>query len=527
MRLGTSAVCIALAAGAWGLTSTPVAAATIIDHNHTRIGDIPVAYINAAKTTLRIAYGHTSHGSQLITGMNAVRTHYGATYSWDQNGAGGALRLADGALPGDLGAPNRTAWAAATRTYLAANPLTNVIIWSWCGQVDGSEADINTYLNLMNQLERDYPNVKFVYMTGHLDGSGAAGNVNVRNAQIRNFVRANNKILFDFADIESYDPDRATHYMPLRANDNCDYDSDNNGTLDRNWASRWVSVNPSHELTGLASRVGSGSCAHSQPLNCAQKGGAAWLLWARLAGWAGPNGVTLSVDDQATAEGNSGATTADFTVSLSGTATVPVTVNWATANGTARAGEDYVAGSGALTFGVGDTQQTVTVTVNGDTTLESDETYRVVLSGAVNATIADGDGLGTITNDDAGTIGKGFHPLPPCRLVDTRETAQGPALAATTDRLVTIASTCGIPANASAVSLNTTVVGATNAGYLTLYPAGTARPLSSTINFGVSQTRANNAIVKVGASGQISVFGGLPSGTTHVILDVAGYFDQP
>ena len=95
-------------------------------------------------------------------------------------------------------------------------------MWSWCGQVDGTEAEINTYLTLMNQLEQDFPNVKFVYMTGHLIGTGASGNVNQRNEQIRNYARNHNKILFDFADIESYDPDRLTNYMELYANDNCD-----------------------------------------------------------------------------------------------------------------------------------------------------------------------------------------------------------------------------------------------------------------------------------------------------------------
>ena len=59
----------------------------------------------------------------------------------------------------------------------------------------------------MNQLETDYPDVKFVYMTGHLVGSGQQGNLNQRNEQIRAYARANNKILYDFADIESFDPD--------------------------------------------------------------------------------------------------------------------------------------------------------------------------------------------------------------------------------------------------------------------------------------------------------------------------------
>lgn len=208
-------------------------------------------------------------------------------------------------------------------------------------------------------------------------------------------------------------------------------------------------------------------------------------------------------------------------------ASAQVTVNWATANGTATAGQDYVAASGTLTFASGETQKTISITVNGDTTPEANETFRVLLSSPINATIADGDGLGTITDDDSTIVEKGFNPLPPCRVIDTRVAAQGPALAAGTNRVVTLAANCGIPTNAAAVSLNVTVVGATTAGYLTLYPAGTTRPLSSTINFAIGQTRANNAIVKVNASGQVAVFGGLASGSTHVIVDVAGFFDQP
>ena len=132
--------------------------------------------------------------------------------------------LHDG-IPGasDLGNPDYTTWATATRTYLNAHPDVNVIMWSWCGQADTSAANINTYLNLMNQLETDYPDVQFVYMTGHLVGSGESGNLNQRNEQIRAYARANNKILYDFADIESYDPDGLVNYMKLNANDDCDY----------------------------------------------------------------------------------------------------------------------------------------------------------------------------------------------------------------------------------------------------------------------------------------------------------------
>ncbi len=91
----------------------------------------------------------------------------------------------------------------------------------------------------MSQLEESYPNVKFIYMTCHLNGTGATGNLNLRNEQIRDYCIANKKILYDFADIESYDPDGLVNYMLLNANDNCDYDSDENGSLDKNWATSW------------------------------------------------------------------------------------------------------------------------------------------------------------------------------------------------------------------------------------------------------------------------------------------------
>jgi hypothetical protein len=75
-------------------------------------------------------------------------------------------------------------------------------------------------------------------------------------------------------------------------------------------------------------------------------------------------------------------------------------VAWATANGTATAGSDYAAGSGTVNFGVGESTKTVTVQVNGDTTVESNETFNVNLTGPTGATIADSQGVGTIVNDD-------------------------------------------------------------------------------------------------------------------------------
>jgi chitinase len=109
---------------------------------------------------------------------------------------------------------------------------------------------------------------------------------------------------------------------------------------------------------------------------------------------------TLTIGNATLTEGNSGTNAATFAVTLSGPSSQVVTVAYATANVTASAGSDYAAASGTLTFAAGVTSQTVTVTVNGDTTAEADETFAVNLTGPTNATIADSQGVGTLTNDD-------------------------------------------------------------------------------------------------------------------------------
>ncbi|HUX59188.1 MAG TPA: hypothetical protein VMV77_19610 [Bacteroidales bacterium] len=129
----------------------------IIDHRCTNLETLPSEWITTAKQNLHIAYGHTSHGSQLTDGMTGLVSFKGSDYSWNNGGTSGALDLHDYAMAGDLGAPDRTSWAASTRTYLAANTDVNVIIWSWCGEVsNATEADIQTYLDLMEGLENDF-----------------------------------------------------------------------------------------------------------------------------------------------------------------------------------------------------------------------------------------------------------------------------------------------------------------------------------------------------------------------------------
>jgi hypothetical protein len=269
------------------------AAAITIDHNSTTLSAIPASAIEAAKAKLKIVYGHTSHGSQLTDGMTGLASWKGSLYAWNDTGADGALHLVDfyGSFGGsgaqDLGNPDYTSWEAATRAYLPKHTDINVVVWSWCGELAwASENDVKTYLSLMSGLERDFPKVTFVYMTCHLDGTGENGNLNQRNEQIRAYCKANNKVLYDFADIESYDPDGKVNYMKLGANDACDYDSNGDGSTDSNWATAWQN---SHVKGTDWYDCGS---AHSQPLNANRKAYAAWYLWAELAGWKGEVGAS-------------------------------------------------------------------------------------------------------------------------------------------------------------------------------------------------------------------------------------------
>ena len=213
--------------------------------------------MQSAKSDFRIFYGHTSHGSQLVTGMNMVDTSPGTLSIEEDDGV-------DLGYEGDLG------WVDVTRDRLDEHDSDiNMVMWSWCAGVsDNTEEGIDAYLQAMNQLERDYPDVLFVYMTGHLDGEGPTGILYIRNNQIRDYCQEHGKILFDFADIESYDPEG--NYYPDDG-DWCD------------WCFDWCE---SHACpTGDC--VDDDGCQHSHCFNCYRKGQAFWWMMARIAGWEG------------------------------------------------------------------------------------------------------------------------------------------------------------------------------------------------------------------------------------------------
>jgi hypothetical protein len=124
----------------------------------------------------------------------------------------------------------------------------------------------------------------------------------------------------------------------------------------------------------------------------------------------------------------------------------------------------------------------------------------------------------------------GFYTVAPCRIADTRDAIGpfgGPPLQAGVVRTFPVAGRCGIPSNATAVSLNLAVVGPTQDGYLTVFAAGATQPLASTLNYRSGQIRANNAIVPIGDGGSVSVFCGQGSGSTEFLIDVNGCFRSP
>jgi hypothetical protein len=228
----------------------------------------------------------------------------------------------------------------------------------------------------------------------------------------------------------------------------------------------------------------------------------------------------LAAGDVTVTEPRAGITSALATVSLWPPSNDSVTVDYSTLDGTAIAGLDYVPVQGTITIPPFETAATLSFDVLPDAVPEGNETFFVQLSSATGATIAYPQSTVTIAE-------AGMHTVTPCRVVDTRYPTGllgGPALAPNRTRNLPIAGACGIPIGASAVSLNVTVISSGAAGDLRLYPGLDPWPPTSTINYAAGQTRANNAVISLGAYGDIDALCSQASGTVNVIIDVNGYF---
>ena len=216
-----------------------------------------------------------------------------------------------------------------------------------------------------------------------------------------------------------------------------------------------------------------------------------------------PTGIRIT--GGSVVEGNSGTTPLAFTVSLSAAATQTVTVNYATAGGTATSGTDFVAQSGTLSFAPGETSKTILVDVVGDTDYEANEAFSVVLSGAsTNAGITTASASGTIANDDA-------QPPPPTLSVSSVSALEGAgALVFTVTLSAASSSTVSVrfaTANGTATSAGKTADYSSTSGTLTFNPGETSKTVTVAVRndslvetdetFFVDLSRASGAAIAV------------------------------
>ncbi len=254
----------------------------IIDHNLTDLSLIPLDRIDSVKANQKLHYAHTSHGGQINYGLGFLIIEYP---DFKSSFGGGYLPTDTDRLcifdgqEGDTYITPDEYWETPagldkTRSVLNNNTTINMSSWCWCSQTyTYTEAQVQAYLDAISLLEAEYPNVVFVYMTDNAQSNGETGfNRYQRNEQIRQFCRDNNKVLYDFADLDCWWFNPAT--------------------------SEWEHATYEYEGHIIPVEhpnfVGT-EYAHTTAESCLQKGKAFWWLVSLLEG--GGQGDTLSVDE--------------------------------------------------------------------------------------------------------------------------------------------------------------------------------------------------------------------------------------
>jgi hypothetical protein len=153
----------------------------------------------------------------------------------------------------------------------------------------------------------------------------------------------------------------------------------------------------------------------------------------------------------------------------------------------------------------------------------------VGLGAAGEVSIYNSSGFTDVVVDVGGWFGGAnglvFQPLSPTRVADTRSGSGEPYAGQTLQAgEMQVAGLDGIPTGAEAVSINVTVTDTSSDGFLTIYPAGTARPMASDLNWSPGETRANMDIADLGQSQSVDVYNS--SGSTDVIIDVDGWYED-
>ena len=239
--------------------------------------NIPPLYLAAAKK-LTLYFAGLSHGTQPLFGALAM-SHTNSNYQlavqqWElpDSGASAGLRV-NYYTTGPEEYWSTEEGLDKTRTA-AKTGLYSLSMFSWCGEMGAnSQETVEHYLKQLDELESEFPGMRFIYMTGHADyvDQWTGAELERNNKMVREYAIAHNKVLFDFYDIDTHDPSGKYYANATDACTRC---------------SSWCKNHPA-DCNDLTTSAWPGECAHSHPFNCKMKAKAFWWMMARLAGWDG------------------------------------------------------------------------------------------------------------------------------------------------------------------------------------------------------------------------------------------------
>lgn len=272
-------------------------AAIVIDHTCTDVSKIPQTWIDYVQNNITVHHAGASHGEQLPDGLILLETEdstYGVairqatTEGLPSQEDPTVLRIYNGqppetspdVHPGDYW--EGSAGILRTETVLDTEHY-NVSYYVWCWECHNyTSSQITEYCEQMSSFASDYPSITFVLVTGHLAPSKTGesvmpdanrGILRANNQQIRTYAENNSMYLLDWADIDAYEDDQITG--PCLTNKN-----------HSNYNSYPVECDADSET---------GSCGHDVEERCILKGNAVWWLMARISGWNGSEGETITI----------------------------------------------------------------------------------------------------------------------------------------------------------------------------------------------------------------------------------------